>query len=640
MSTATAEKHEFQTEVKQLLHLMIHSLYSHKEIFVRELVSNASDAIDKVRFMAIQDAALLGANKDLGIQIHLDQESNEIVISDNGIGMDREDLVANLGTIARSGTKKFMESLEAGQKNDVNLIGQFGVGFYSLFMVAKNCIVTSRKAGSDEAWRWESEGTGEYTLEPAQKDERGTEIRIQLKDDEKEFSGEWRIRSLVQKYSEFVPHPITLHWSETKTEGEDEDKKETVEQKSEVLNTKVAIWRRSKSEVTEDQYKEFFGHMEHGEEPFAWTHVRAEGTQEYHALVYIPNKAPYGIFQAEAKHGVKLYVKRVFIMDDAKDLLPNWLRFAKGVVDSEDLPLNVSREILQNNKLVNGIRKNLTKKVLEALKDKAENAPKAYLDWWRELGNVLKEGFYMNWEHLDELKDLMRFQWSLGENDKDLISLKQYVDNMREGQKDIYYLSAEGRAAAEGSSHMEIFRAKGIPVLYMLDPVDEWMLNGLTEFGDKKLVDISKGEVDLGELAAEEKKVAEESAGTFKTLVDSLQKAYDAKIKEVRMSALLKDSPSRLVADAHGMNANMERLLKQMGQSGEQMGLGKKILEINPEHPIAKHALKLAESDAESADAKEWYDYLYQQALLSGGGELENPGAYARLVNKMLSARL
>lgn len=629
----SAEKMEFQAEVKQLLQLMIHSLYSHKEIFLRELISNAADALDKVRFLSLSDASVLGDDKNLGIKIHLEKDGNTVVISDNGIGMSREDLVNNLGTIARSGTKKFMESLSGDAKQDFSLIGQFGVGFYSLFMVADKCEVSTLRAGETQAYRWSSDGLGEYTIEECDKSTRGTEIRIHLKDEDTEYGSEWKVRSLVRKYSEFVPHPIEMHW-EAET-GEDDAK--IIENKSEVLNAKAAIWRRPKSELSEDQYKEFYEHIAHEAEPLTWTHLKAEGTQEYHALLYIPTKAPHGIFQAEANHGVKLYVKRVFIMDECKDLLPNWLRFAKGVVDSEDLPLNVSREILQNNKLVNQIRKNLTKKILETLKDKADKDPEAYLAWWKELGNVLKEGFYMNWEHLDELKELMRFQWSSGDASS-LTSLAQYKEAMKEGQKEIYFLSAESRAAAESSPHLEIFKSKDIPVLYMVDPIDEWMLQGLNEYGDLKLRDITKGELDLGELAKEEKEKAEENTGVFKPLIEAIKSKLDAKIKDVRISALLKDSPSRLVADEHDMSANMERLLKQMRQDPGSMGLGKKILELNPEHPIAKHALYLAK--AEVGEAEDWYNFLYQQALISGGGELDNPGEYARLVNKMLASKL
>lgn len=635
--SATAEKMEFQTEVKQLLHLMIHSLYSHKEIFLRELISNAADAIDKVKFEGLSNADLIGNDSDFRIKVKLNKEANQIIISDNGIGMNRDDLIAHLGTIARSGTKAFMENLTGDSSKDVSLIGQFGVGFYSLFMVASSVEVNTLKAGESQAYFWKSEGDGDFEIGESEKSTRGTEITLHLKEDEKEFVDAWQTRSVITKYSEYVTHPIVLEFEE-ETPAKEEGEAAVIEQKSEILNEKPALWRRSKSDIEADEYKEFYKHISSDSaEPLVSSHNKVEGTQEYTTLLYVPSKAPHGIFHQDTPNGLKLYVKRVFIMDDCKELLPNYLRFVRGIVDSEDLPLNVSREILQSNKVVENIKKHITKKVLAELKKFAQDNPIAYHEWWAELGNVLKEGFYMNWENLDELKALLRFQSTNGSSSKDLTSLTDYVSRMREDQKDIYYISGESRAAVESSPHLEIFKAKGIEVLYLVDPIDEWVTQSLFEFDGKSLKNITKGEIDLGEDSKEEKEKTEEAKGTFKDLLEGITKHLDSNIKEARLTSRLKDSPCCLVADENDMTANMERIMKMSGQTAP---VSKRILEINPEHAISKKLLSSFEKGADSEVTTEVMDYLYYQALIAEGSELPNPGQYVKLVNKMLANHL
>lgn len=635
--SATAEKMEFQTEVKQLLHLMIHSLYSHKEIFLRELISNAADAIDKVKFEGLSNADLIGNDSDFRIKVELNKEANQIIISDNGIGMNRDDLIAHLGTIARSGTKAFMENLTGDSSKDVSLIGQFGVGFYSLFMVASSVEVNTLKAGESQAYFWKSEGDGDFEIGESDKATRGTQITLHLKEDEKEFVDAWQTRSVITKYSEYVTHPIVLEFEE-ETPAKEEGEAAVIEQKSEILNEKPALWRRSKSDIEADEYKEFYKHISSDSaEPLVSSHNKVEGTQEYTTLLYVPSKAPHGIFHQDTPNGLKLYVKRVFIMDDCKELLPNYLRFVRGIVDSEDLPLNVSREILQSNKVVENIKKHITKKVLAELKKFAQDNPTAYHEWWAELGNVLKEGFYMNWENLDELKALLRFQSTNGSSSKDLTSLTDYVSRMREDQKDIYYISGESRAAVESSPHLEIFKAKGIEVLYLVDPIDEWVTQSLFEFDGKSLKNITKGEIDLGEDSKEEKEKTEEAKGTFKDLLEGITKHLDSNIKEARLTSRLKDSPCCLVADENDMTANMERIMKMSGQTAP---VSKRILEINPEHAISKKLLTSFEKGADSEVTTEVMDYLYYQALIAEGSELPNPGQYVKLVNKMLANHL
>lgn len=628
MST-TPEKMEFQTEVRDLLNLMIHSLYSHKEIFLRELVSNAADALDKVRFLSIANPELLGSDSDLKIELKANEETKVLTIEDNGIGMNREDLVANLGTIARSGTKNFLKQMTGESKHDLNLIGQFGVGFYSVFMVASKVEVHTRKAGEEQGYLWTSEGTGEFTLAEMPKASRGTKLTIYIKDEEDcaDYCREWQIRSIVRKYSEFVTHPIILLPSDKK----DKDDKE--EKKAERLNEKPALWRQSPKGVEDEHYKDFFSHVSHeGSEALCWSHNHVEGAQEFWSLLYVPSKAPFGIWQNERSHGLKLYVKRVYIMDDCKELLPTWLRFVRGVIDSEDLPLNVSREILQNNKIITSIRKHVVKKVLDSLQQVATDRPDDYRAFWKELGAVLKEGFYMNWDNLDELKSLLRFHSTKTEGEA-IVGLKEYVERMPEGQKEIYYLPGESRAAIQNSPHLEVFKSKGFEVLFMTDTIDEWMMQSLTEYEGKKFHDITRGDVEL-EKTKEEEKSEKEHKKRFGKLCDSLKGLLESSVSEVRVSSRLKDSPCCLVSAADAMGSHMERLMEMTGQGNFQKS--KRILEINPSHPICESLLRKAEA---GEDLGVWPTALYGQALLAEGSPLPDPGAYVQAVNSLLAVK-
>lgn len=624
----STEKMEFQTEVRDLLNLMIHSLYSNKEIFLRELVSNAADALDKRRFLSVSNAALLAVGTTLKIDIAVNTEGKIITIEDNGIGMNREDLISNLGTIARSGTKNFIKSLKENEQANVDLIGQFGVGFYSVFMVARKVEVLTMKAGESQGYLWTSAGTGDFEITEAPKQEVGTKITIYLKDDEEslEFANEWQIKSVIQKYSEFISYGIFFHPEPTKN-----DKGELEIQEPKRLNDKPALWRQSEKEVTEEQYKEFYSVVAHeGSEPAAWNHSHAEGSMEFWSLVYIPSKAPFNIWNNERAHGLKLYVKKVFIMDDCKELLPPWLRFVRGVVDSEDLPLNVSREILQSNKIITNIRKHVIKKILDSLQQMADKDVEKYTEWWRELGAVLKEGFYMNWEHLDELKKLLRFRSTKTEG-TGLISLSEYVSRMPETQKEIYYLIGDRKEGIDSNPLLEAFRSKGYEVLLMTDPIDEFMMSSLTEFSEKKFHDISRGDVDF-EKTEDEKKAEESSKSEFKGLCEALQKTLDTDIKEVRISSRLKESPCCLVTSEDAMSSRMERMMEAMGQG--KMEKSKRILEINPTHPICE-MLKAKIDKAE--DLEDWPKALYGQALLAEGSPLPNPSEYVQAINKLLA---
>ena len=622
------EKMEFQTEVRDMLNLMINSLYSNKEIFLRELVSNAADALDKRRFLSLSDASLLPQGTQLRIDIEVNKDQKRLTVTDNGIGMNKEDLINCLGTIARSGTKNFIKNLKDSDKASVDLIGQFGVGFYSIFMVAKKVEVLTLKAGETQGYLWSSEGTGEFEISEAPRDEVGTKITLYLKDDEdsEDFTSEWKIKDIVKKYSGFVNYGIYFHPEPTKN-----DKGELEVKPEEKLNDKQALWRQSEKEVKEDEYKEFYNVICHdGDEPLTWTHSHAEGSQEFWSLVYIPSKAPYNIWQNDALHGLKLYVKKVFIMDDCKELLPPWLRFVRGVVDSEDLPLNVSREILQSNKIITNIRKHVIKKVLDSLQSMADKDAAKYTAWWKELGMVLKEGFYMNWEHLDELKKLLRFESTATAADT-LVSLDEYVKRMPESQKEIYYLIGD-KNAVKSNPMLEAFKAKGYEVLLMSDGIDEFMMSSLLEYEGKKFHDISKGDVDF-EKTEEEKKAEETNKGVFKGLCESLQKILDEDISEVRISSRLKDSPCCLVTSEDAMSAQMERMMKAMGQKNFQKS--KRILEINPTHPICEMLKAKAEAKEDLGD---WPKALYGQALLAEGSPLPNPAEYVSAITKLLTA--
>jgi molecular chaperone HtpG len=623
MTAATQEKMEFQAEVKQLLNLMIHSLYSNKEIFLRELISNSSDAIDKARYESLTQIEMLGDDKTFRIKVSADAENKILRISDNGVGMTRQELIQNIGTIASSGTKKFVEQLSGDQKKDMSLIGQFGVGFYSVFMVADKVVLTTKRMGSDEpAMRWESTGDGAYTLEEVEKKDRGTELEIHIKDDEKEFLEDYRIRSIIRKYSEYITHPIAL----TDKEG-----------KEEILNGKPPIWKRSKSEIGKEQYEEFYKHISFDEEPpLAWTHNQVEGALEYTTLLYIPGKAPFDLYNPEKSNGLNLYVKRIFIMSDCKELLPTYLRFARGIVDSEDLPLNVSREILQKNAVIQKINKAATKKVLQLLETMAKEEKDKYQKFWKEFGNVMKEGFHMNWENLDELKRLIRFEsnkTAAGE----YVGLEEYVVRMKAEQKDIYYISGETRASVEHSPHLEVFKSKDIEVLYLIDPIDEWVVQSLADFDGKKLLNVAKGDLDLGELSKEEKKSQKQAEGKYKKFMKDFEEKTGDLLKEVRVTTRLKESPCCLVADETDMGANMERILKMANQ---KVTASKRILEINPDHAIMQSLQKMYDADAANPKLKDWYGLLVDQALLAEGSEIKDPAGYVSRVNGFLADML
>ncbi len=631
---AEPQKHEFQTEVRELLQLMIHSLYSNQEIFLRELVSNSADALDKVRFEGITKPELLGDDADLRIDLKVDEEARTITISDNGIGMNEDDLMQSLGTIASSGTRRFLDTLSGDSKKDMSLIGQFGVGFYSVFMVSDNVEVLTRKAGEEQAWLWSSQGDGEFTLAKSEKDSRGTSIILHLKDEEdiSAFASEWKVREIVHKYSEFIVHPIWLTTIAKPEKGEDGEIKPVEEKPAERLNEKTAIWRRNTKEVSEENHKEFYQQISNdfSGEPLTLTHQHVEGLQEFWSLIYVPGKAPFGLFNQDRGHGLKLYVKRIFIMDNCEDLLPSWLRFVSGVVDSEDLPLNVSREILQDNRIIAGIKKHVVKKTLDALQKMATDKPEEYATFWKEMGVVLKEGFYMNFEWLDELKSLLRFH-STSSGTTDLISLKDYVSGMREGQDSIYYITGENLKTMETSPLLETFRAKGFEVLFMADHVDEFMMSGLNDFDGKQFKDISRGDVEL-EKTEEETQNEKEQQENYGQLCSTLQSALVESVETVRVTSRLQDSPCVLVNKDDAMSAHMERLMKQMGQ--DNMPASKRILEINPEHAICKMLQKQSEA---GEDLGSWPTVLMGQALLAEGSPLPDANAYVQAVNKLLS---
>ncbi|WP_085316496.1 molecular chaperone HtpG [Derxia lacustris] len=618
----------FQTEVKQLLHLMIHSLYSNKEIFLRELVSNASDACDKLKFEGLAHPELYGNDPTLGIRVSFDKEARSITISDNGIGMTRADAIAHLGTIAKSGTKEFFGKLSGDQQKDAALIGQFGVGFYSSFIVADKVTVETRHAGDPQGVRWESDAGGEYTIEPIDKPTRGTDVTLHLREGEDDFLSRWRLKSIIAKYSDHISLPIRMRkeeWNAEKSEYVTLDEEETVNQAS-------ALWTRSKSDITDEQYKEFFKHIAHEyDDPLAWTHSRVEGRSEYTQLLYLPAKAPFDLWDRSKKAGIKLYVKRVFIMDDADQLMPSYLRFVKGVIDSADLPLNVSREILQESRDVKAIRDGSTKKVLAMIEDLAENKPEDFAKFWTEFGQVLKEGIGEDSANKERLTKLLRFASTRNGDDAQTVSLADYVGALKDGQDKIYYATGETWAQAKSSPHLEVFRKKGVEVLLLTDRVDEWMLSFLSEFEGKELVSVAKGGLDLGQLQDEEEKKQAEAVETdFKLVVEKMKGVLKERAKDVRVTFRLTDSPSCLVADDGEMSATLQRLLKQAGQPAPD---SKPILEINPEHPLVK---KLKDEELRFGD---WSNTLFDMAVLSEGGQLDEPAAFVKRVNELLIAR-
>jgi molecular chaperone HtpG len=624
-STNTKETLGFQAEVKQLLQLMIHSLYSNREIFLRELISNAADASDKLRFEALHNASLFENDSELKIRIGYDKAAKTLTISDNGIGMSRDEAINNLGTIAKSGTREFFSRLSGDQQKDANLIGQFGVGFYSAFIVAEKVTVTTRRAGekTDQGVRWESDGSGEFSIEMVEKTARGTEIVLHLREGQDDLLSGQKIRSIIRKYSDHIVQPIVMkkeEWKDGTQQLLDED---------ETVNQAVALWARGKNEITEEEYKEFYKHVGHDfEDPLAWSHARVEGRQEYTQLLYIPSRAPFDMWERDAQHGVKLYVRRVFIMDDAEQLMPRYMRFVRGVVDSSDLPLNVSREILQESKDIEAMRSGCTKKVLGLLEDLAKNEAEKYKKFWGEFGRVLKEGIGEDHANKDKIAGLLRLASTHADTAEETVSLANYVSRMKEGQDKIYYITADSFNAAKNSPHLEVFRKKGIEVLLFSDRVDEWVVSNLFEFDGKQLVSVAKGGLDLGKLEDEaEKKAQEDVANELKDLTAKITTSLGERVKEVRVTHRLTDSPACLVADEHDMSANLARLLKSAGQKAPT---SKPILEINPKHPVV---LRLKNEEKKFDD---WVAVLFDQALLAEGGQLDDPASFVKRVNQLM----
>ncbi|MFZ6778978.1 molecular chaperone HtpG [Undibacterium sp. Ji83W] len=627
----------FQAEVKQLLQLMIHSLYSNKEIFLRELISNASDASDKLRFEAINDASLFENDPDLQILVSFNKETRTITIADNGIGMSKADTIEHLGTIAKSGTKEFFGKLSGDQQKDAAMIGQFGVGFYSGFIVADRITVETRRAGlpADQAVRWESEGAGDFSVEDIVKEGRGTSITLHLREGEDEFLSAWKLKSVIRTYSDHISLPIKMQ----KEEWDEEKKEQVLKDELETINQASALWARSKSEITPEQYDEFYKHVSHDySAPLTHTHNRVEGRSEYTQLLYIPARAPFDMWDRNKRGGIKLYVKRVFIMDDAEQLMPVYLRFVKGVIDSNDLPLNVSREILQESRDIKAIREGSTKRVLGMLEDlanadgdDAKEKQDKYTTFWGEFGQVLKEGVGEDSANKDRIAKLLRFASTHNDSDVQNVSLADYLSRAKEGQDKIYYVTAESYATAKNSPHLEIFRKKGVEVLLLTDRVDEWMLSYLTDFEGKELASVAKGGLDLGQLEDEaEKKQHEETQTEFKDLVEKMKTALADKAKDVRVTFRLTDSPACLVADEHDLSGNLARMLKAAGQSAPD---SKPILEVNPDHPLVQ---KLKYEEAKFDD---WSHLLFDQALLAEGGHLTDPSGFVKRLNEMLLSK-
>jgi molecular chaperone HtpG len=628
---STRETLGFQAEVKQLLHLMVHSLYSNKEIFLRELISNASDACDKLRFEALADGALWETDSELRIRVSYDPVARTLSVADNGVGMSRDEVIGNIGTIAKSGTREFFESLTGDQAKDAHLIGQFGVGFYSSFIVADKVTLVTRRAGmgAEHGVRWESDGEGDYTLETVARERRGTEVTLHLRDSEDDLLSGARLRSILRKYSDHITIPILM-----KKEEWDKDKGgPTLTEEEEQINQASALWARPKSEISDEQYQEFYKHVGHDfEAPLAWTHARVEGKQEFTLLLYLPAHAPFDLWDREHRHGVKLYVRRVFIMDDAEQLLPAYLRFVRGVIDSSDLPLNVSREILQESRVVEAIRAGSVKRVLSLLEHLAENDKDRYAKAWKEFGRVLKEGIVEDPANKERVAKLLRFSSTLHESDEQTVSLADYVSRLKEGQDKIYYITADSFAAARSGPHLEIFRKKGIEVLLMYDRIDEWLMAHLAEFESKGLQSVAKGDLDLGKLEDEaERKEHEKETGEFSELTGRIAKTLGDKVQEVRVTHRLTTSPACLVSQSTGMSMNLERLLKSVGQD---IPSSKPILEVNPHHPLVQR-LKSETSDDRFSG---WSHLLFDQAILAEGGQLDDPAAFVSRLNDLMLA--
>ena len=636
------EKKEFKTEVQQLLDLVIHSLYSNKDIFLRELISNSSDAIDKLRFNALSNKELLNEQTDFRIKLYIDNEAKTLVIEDNGIGMTKDELEANIGTIASSGTRKFMEEIKKGNStNNPELIGQFGVGFYSAFMVADKVTMKTRPAGGNDSWTWESSGDGSYEITEGGRDEHGTEITLSLKEDCRDYIVEFRLREIIKKYSDFVEYPILMDITREEPELDEEgNPKEGAEKKvtitEETLNSMKAIWMRPKNEVKKEEYNEFYKHISHDyTDPLKTVHYSAEGTLEFKALLYLPSKAPFDMFQHEGvKHGINLYVKRVFIMDNCEALVPRYLRFVKGVVESNDLPLNVSREILQEDLVIKKIEKNVTSKILATLKDMMKKSKEDYIGFYKEFGKVIKEGVEVDPSNKDKIKDLLLFESSKSKPGE-YISLKEYTDRMLPEQKNIYFLTGDSRSTIENSPHLEVFKKKDVEVLFMTEPVDEFILPGFGEYSDKSLKSIAQGDIDLG--TEEEKKIAEEQkkevTGKYKNLIKKIGESLKDDVKEVRLSDRLTDSPSCLVTDEGDINPQMERIFAAMNQPVPEV---KRILEINPDHPVIEKMNQIFETDKKDSRVTDFSELLHNQALLTEGVAVKDPVRFSKLISDLM----
>ena len=630
----TVEAHKetlgFQAEVQQLLRLVAHSLYSHKEVFLRELISNSSDACDKLRFEALTDGALYEDDPDLKIRVSFDKDARTIIVADNGIGMDRQEVIDNIGTIARSGTRQFMQKLTGDQAKDANLIGQFGVGFYSSFIVADKVTLRTRRAGlgAEHGVLWESTGEGDYTLETVDKPGRGTEVTLHLREDETELLNEWQLRSIITKYSDHITLPVIMP---VQKYGEDKDAPPKVE--DERINQAAALWARPKQDITEEEYKEFYKHVGHDfEDPLAWTHNRVEGKLEYTSLLFLPGRAPFDLWDRDQRHGVKLYVQRVFIMDDAEHLMPRYLRFVRGVIDSNDLPLNISREILQSSKVVDGIRAGSVKKVLGLLEDLAQNDAEKYAKFWKEFGRALKEGPAEDYGNREQIAKLLRFASTHADSADQTVTLTDYIGRMKDGQDKIYYITAESFAAAKNSPHLEIFRKKGLEVLLLTDRVDEWLMSHLNEFDGKQFQSVAKGALDLDKIASEEEKQEQKQAeDQYKDLLAKVKEVLGDQVKEVRVSTRLTDSPACLVVDEHALSAHLERMLRDAGQN---VPMSKPYLELNPQHPLVGRL----QGEADAGRFNDLTHLLFEQAVLAEGGQLEDPASFVKRLNALLLA--
>ncbi|MDP4534957.1 molecular chaperone HtpG [Alkalimonas collagenimarina] len=632
--TAQKQTHGFQAEVKQLLQLMIHSLYSNKEIFLRELVSNASDAADKLRFLALSDASLYGDDGELRVRLSLDKEAKTITISDNGIGMTEQEVIDNLGTIAKSGTKEFFSQLSGDQNKDANLIGQFGVGFYSAFIVADKVTVRTLKAGAaaEQAVEWESTGEGEYSLATVKKEQRGTDIILHLRDDEHEFLEEYKVKSIITKYSDHISIPVEM-WQDEQPEQKGETEEDTIAAVPghwQAINKATALWTRDKSDISDEEYQEFYKHISHDwTEPMSWSHNKVEGTNNYTSLLYIPKKAPFDLWNRDAQHGLKLYVQRVFIMDDAEEFMPSYLRFFKGLLDSSDLPLNVSREILQDTKVTQSLRKGCTNRALKMLEKLAKDGD-SYQAFWNEFGQVLKEGPAEDFANKDKIAGLLRFASTHNDDASQNVSLSDYLGRMKEGQDEIFFLVADNYAAAKHSPHLEVFRKKGIEVLLLSDRIDEWLMQHLTEFEQKKLRSVAKGGLDLSKLDDDADKEAHKaSEEAFASTIERFKAALGEQVKDVKVSHRLTDSPACVVTDEHDMSTQMMKLMESVGQTIPEV---KPIFEVNPDHLLVKH---VADEQDESR-FKEWAEVLLEQALLAERGSLKNPATFVGRLNQLL----